>query len=100
MLRVCVRALVVMMAVFFTVAGVSQGTSQRGSLQLQVTDPAGAGLVAEGTLSGPVSRNFKTDARGFVELSGLPFGHYRLLVQQRGFSDQAMQVDVRSTVAV
>jgi outer membrane receptor protein involved in Fe transport len=71
-----------------------------GELRLEVKDPSGAATPASGTLentSNAFLKDFETDAQGAMRLSGLPYGHYRLMVGQRGFASQTIPIDIRST---
>jgi hypothetical protein len=76
----------------------SAGAQEAGALQLQIQDPTGSGLKADGRIIGPhTNRTFHTNAAGSVALSGLPFGHYEVRVMSEGFAARAVTVEVNST---
>lgn len=70
-----------------------------GELRLTVTDPAGAGVVADGFLvsqATQVKRNFETDREGRYVAKDLPFGMYRLQLERANFSPFSAVVEIRS----
>lgn len=77
-----------------------QAQQPTGEVHLQVKDPSGAVLEADGILSGPVKRSFQTNAQGFASLSGLPFGSYRIQIARTGFKTQFVMVEVRSSATI
>lgn len=84
-------------------AAASTGTA--GEIRLQVKDASGAAMQAAGTLrsdenaTGAV-RNFQTDANGAADLTGLPFGRYKLQVSQSGFNSETATITVPSATPV
>ena len=72
---------------------------QMGALRLEVVDPDGKGMAAAGklvNLTTGVERSFQTDVQGKYGLDQLPFGRYRLEVNQTGFAAQTVLLDVQS----
>ena len=75
---------------------------QAGELQLQVKDPSGAGVVANGTLksgSAPTC-NFQTDAQGAYTATGLTPGRYSVEISKSGFARQTLSVNVTAGAPV
>jgi len=75
----------------------------RGELRLKVTDPAGLGLKACGTVSSestPYRGQFSTDDEGMAVIKNLAYGTYRIHMERRGFSAAEKSVDVRSAMPV
>ena len=80
----------------------AQGSTvtKTGEIRVQVKDPKGQPLQAQGTLSGPTpgtSRSLETSADGSLVLSNLAFGRYQLLLQRSGFTPQVIHIQVGST---
>lgn len=70
-----------------------------GEIRLQVRDPKGQPLQAQGILSGPtsgMSRSIETAADGLLVLSNLAFGHYQVLLHRSGFTPQVISIQVQS----
>ena len=70
-----------------------------GELRLQVADASGAALPASCKLVGlatGVERTFQTDGAGRYTARALPFGRYRLLVEQSGFAPHAAIIEIQS----
>lgn len=70
-----------------------------GELRLQVVDPAGAGIQAKGELvsqSAQVHLHFTTTPDGQQIVPALPFGPYRLSVEQTGFAPSSTLLAIRS----
>lgn len=79
--------------------------SQRltGELQIVVKDPAGSPIEITGKLTGisnGVIRNIQTDKQGKADLTGLPFGRFRLELAKEGFATQSLLIDVQSNVPI
>jgi outer membrane cobalamin receptor len=77
--------------------------SNSGELRLRVTDPAGLSVKTAVELVSEASeyRNrFFTDDAGAVVAKRLPFGVYRMRVQQPGFAEYSASVEVRSVIPV
>jgi outer membrane receptor protein involved in Fe transport len=74
---------------------VSRSDVAVGEIRLQVNDPSGAGLRANGSITGPgTSRSFQTDARGAASLGGLSFGKYQIEISSPGFDARVIEIDV------
>lgn len=74
-----------------------------GEIRLQVKDPKGQPLQAQGTLTGSTSgasRSIETAVDGSLVLSNLAFGRYQLLLHRSGFTPQVISIQVQSTVPV
>ena len=73
-----------------------------GTIQGTVTDPSGAVIAgASVTIHNPVSgldRTAKTDTSGNFSFANVPYNPYHLTVTAPGFTSQAQDVDVRSSV--
>jgi len=77
--------------------------SLTGAVRIEVRDPSGSPVVATGTIASDatsVRRAFVTDAGGVYMATGLPFGPYRITVEQTGFAPEMAAVDVRSELPV
>ncbi len=77
--------------------------AQRGTseLRLSVTDPAGLGVQASGTLtsrSAQERRSITTDENGQFVLRSLPVGKYFLRIERPGFAPYTDSVDLRSEI--
>ena len=78
----------------------SSTTSNAGEVRVQIRDPRGQPLQAQGTLFGPTAgrnRSVQISPDGSLVLSNLAFGSYRLLVSQFGFTSQTVDLQVRSS---
>ena len=72
-----------------------------GKIRLQVNDPSGASLRANGSITGPgTNREFHTDTKGTISLSGLAFGRYQLQISSPGFVSRIVTVDINSAASV
>jgi hypothetical protein len=74
---------------------------ERGELRLGVTDAIGLPVPASGTLTSEAPqlyREFSTDESGRFTLQDLPFGRYRLTIEQAGFATHSEIVEVHSAV--
>lgn len=77
------------------------GQANQGELQLRVTDPFGAGLVATVHIvsqANQYSRNLTTDARGMLDAQHLPYGLYRIEVERSGFAPVTRSIEVRTSL--
>lgn len=93
----------ILLSIFMLVLGVGSAISQvnTGEIRLQVSDPSGAALKANGRVAGPgTDRTFQTDAQGAFTLSGLAFGRYRLEISSAGFASRIVAVEVNSATPV
>jgi hypothetical protein len=77
--------------------------SNSGELRLQVTDPAGLGVKTTVELISEASEyynRFVTDDAGLLVAKRLPFGVYRMRIQQPEFAEFSASVEVRSVIPV
>ena len=73
----------------------------RGELRIDVRDPQGAALVAQGELVSVGNQfrlNFQVGEDGRYVAQGLAFGVYRVRLTHEGFVPSAQLVEIRSTV--
>jgi outer membrane receptor protein involved in Fe transport len=69
-----------------------------GEFRIEVNDPSGDPMQAEGRLQGlatDVDMTFETDAQGRYTFEKLPYGRYRLEVSRDGFATQSVLIDVQ-----
>lgn len=88
-----------LLAVLWAATAFSQ--ANRGELRLSVADPSGAALRARIQLDSDAShfhQSIETDAGGRLTLASLPFGVYRLTINQLGFTEYHSMIDVHSTI--
>ncbi|HET6178155.1 MAG TPA: TonB-dependent receptor [Candidatus Sulfotelmatobacter sp.] len=77
--------------------------SNAGELRLKVTDPHGLGakipveLVSE---ANEYHNTFVTDENGTLIAKRLPFGMYRVQIQQAGFAEVSAPVEIRSAIPI
>ena len=77
--------------------------SNTGELRLQATDPDGLALKAHAELSSDATqfrRSFYADDSGIISARNLPFGRYRLKVQEEGFAPYEGIIEIRSALPV
>src|ERR1700737_3230267 len=75
--------------------------SNVGELHLKVTDPSGSGVESAVELvceANEFRKTFSTDDSGNVAAKRLPFGVYRIQVEQQGFAPFSDSVEIRSAV--
>ena len=75
--------------------------SASGGLQIHVTDPSGKGTRAAVHLASQAnqySANLETDRQGNLTVSRLPFGIYRLEIDQSGFAPSTETIDIHSSI--
>src|SRR5882672_960913 len=75
--------------------------SNSGELRLKVTDPQGLAVKTRIDLVSEVNcfhKSLVTDAQGMLTAKLLPFGLYRVEIQQEGFAPFSQSVEVRSVV--
>jgi hypothetical protein len=75
--------------------------SNMGELHLKVTDPNGSGIRTVVELISEASEfhaALETDDTGQLIAKRLPFGLYRLRIQQQGFDPVSMPIEVRSAI--
>src|SRR3954462_12181366 len=79
------------------------GQGNQGELRLQVLDPSGGGVRTTVHLSSQANQyraDLDTDKQGKVEAGRLPFGIYRLEVDQAGFAAVSETVTIRSSIPI
>ncbi|HEY1678612.1 MAG TPA: TonB-dependent receptor [Candidatus Sulfotelmatobacter sp.] len=79
------------------------GQSNAGELRVKVTDPSGLGVRAAARLVSEANdyRNtLTTDDSGLLIAKRLPFGIYRIEIDQPGFAEISQPVEVRSAVPI
>ena len=75
--------------------------SNTGELHLKVTDPSGLGVKAAVELvseANDYQNSLSTDEAGTLIAKRLPFGVYRIQIQQPGFAEVSTPVQIRSAV--
>ncbi|MDX2033583.1 MAG: TonB-dependent receptor [Blastocatellia bacterium] len=83
--------------------GQSLSQGRTGAIRVEVVDPEGKAIEATARLvnvATGVERRVRTDAQGRLSLDQLPFGRYRLEVQQEGFARQSVLFDVQSSTPI
>src|SRR5262245_34885077 len=79
------------------------GQAKTGEIRIEIKDPAGNALLAEGklvSLATGIDRSFQADAQGKYTFERLPYGRYRLEVLKEGFATQFALIDVQSEIPV
>src|SRR5579864_6546558 len=87
------------LALLFLSAAGLWAQSNVGELRLKVTDPSGSGVKSNIELiceANEFRKRFVTDDTGSVAAKHLPFGVYRIQVEQQGFALFSDAVEVRS----
>lgn len=82
-------------------AGPLLAQSNTGELRLRVTDPHGLGVRSTVELISQANdfhSTFLTDDGGMLIAKRLPFGVYRVRIEQAGFAPVSMPVEVRSAI--
>jgi outer membrane cobalamin receptor len=77
------------------------GQGNSGELRLKVTDPGGLGVKTNVVLvsqSNDFRSTMATDDGGTLIAKRLPYGLYRVLIDQPGFAEVSMPVEVRSAI--
>jgi outer membrane receptor protein involved in Fe transport len=77
--------------------------SSTGEIRIEVKDPSGKALEADGKLDNlatGVSNGFQTDSQGKHTFEGLAYGRYRLEVSREGFATQSMLINVQSNETI
>ena len=88
-------------AVFFFCALPLFCQSNRGVLRLKVSDPSGLGVKATVQIVSQANQyrnTLVTTDQGNLAVQRLPFGIYRLEIQQPGFAMASASVDIRSSI--
>lgn len=76
------------------------GQSNTGELRLQLTDPAGLAVSTSVQIVSQANqyrRSLSTDDQGTLILQRLPYGVYRIQIEQPGFAPVSETVEVRSS---
>jgi hypothetical protein len=79
------------------------GQSNVGELRITVSDPHGFGVKSTVELiseSNELHESLATDDSGILIAKRLPFGIYRIEIQQAGFARVSMPVEVRSAIPI
>jgi TonB-dependent Receptor Plug Domain len=87
------------LALFFLCIMPVFGQSNSGELHLNVTDPSGLPVKTSVQIASEANqyqKSFLTDQQGNLVVKRLPFGVYRIEVQQTGFADFTESVEIRS----
>jgi outer membrane receptor protein involved in Fe transport len=79
-----------------------------GELRLQINDPSGMSMEAEGNLQSArltsardtLNRTFHTDPQGRFTFDTLPYGRYNLEVSRAGFATQRIPIDIESPIPI
>ncbi len=82
-------------------ASLAFAQANSGELRLKVTDPSGLGLKATVLIISAANQYRKdvmTDDQGRLDLASLPFGIYKLEVEQPGFAAFDEVVEIRSSL--
>lgn len=86
-----------LLAVSVAACAQSAPEHDRGSIRLQITDPAGAGLRARGSLVGlsnSVNLTTQSNSQGIWTANSLPFGRYRIDISRNGFGSKRIEVTI------
>ena len=73
----------------------------RGELRLKVTDPDSLGVKTTVELVSEANEyrnSFVTDDDGLLVAKRIPFGVYRIQIQQPGFAEVSARVELRSSI--
>src|SRR5947209_14757897 len=77
--------------------------SNRGELQLKVTDPSGHGVQSTINVKSEANQYhsmLKSSAQGDLELQRLPFGIYELEIAEPGFGPVAESINIRGSLPI
>ena len=88
-------------ALFFFFALPLFGQSNNGELHLKVTDPAGLGVKTTVQITSEANQyrnTLATSDQGTLDVQRLPFGIYRLDVNQPGFATASQDIQIRSSI--
>jgi outer membrane cobalamin receptor len=89
------------LALFLWCSTTLLGQSNTGELRIRVTDPSGSGVKSSIELvcdANQFRKTFVTDDAGAVATKRLPFGVYRVQVDQQGFAPFTDFLEIRSAV--
>jgi hypothetical protein len=84
-------------------ASLASAQVNHGELRLRITDPAGANVRAAIKLvsaGNGYDQSFRSDSNGILTIQQLPFGVYKLSIQQTGFAAFSESIEVRSAVPI
>jgi hypothetical protein len=99
---VTVRAFIGKVVVlFFPCSLLLFSQSNNGELRLRVTDPSGLAVRTSIQISSEANqyrRLLSTDDQGTLTLQRLPYGMYRLEINQPGFAEVSQSVEVHSSI--
>jgi TonB dependent receptor/TonB-dependent Receptor Plug Domain len=90
-------------ALFLLSVTVLAAQGSDGELRLQVMDPSGLGVQATVELVSEAMQyreTFTTSDAGLLVVKRLPYGLYRVRIQQPGFADVSETIEVRSALPV
>jgi len=88
-------------ALFFSCSLLLSSQSNNGELRLRVTDPSGLAVRTSIQISSEANqyrRLLSTDDQGTLTLQRLPYGVYRLQINQPGFAEVSQSVEVHSSI--
>src|SRR5579875_278968 len=88
---------------FFFAAFPALSQTNSGEIRLHVADPSGRGLAATVHVVSEANQyqaNLQTDRQGNLEISRLPYGIYRVEVDQQGFSPAGETIAIRPSIPV
>ena len=91
------------LAIFLLGATVASAQGADGELRVKVTDPSGLGVRTRVELVNEASQyreSFATDDAGLAVAKRLPYGMYRIRIQEPGFILVAETAEVRSSLPV
>ncbi len=86
--------------IFLSCSGLCAQTNT-GELRLKVTDPSGLGLKTKVEISSSANEyrsTLSTDNSGNAIAKNLPYGVYRITVQQAGFAPVSQTIEIRSAL--
>jgi hypothetical protein len=101
MMNVFIRRTIDVLATMCIFALSAAGQQDRGELRIEVRDPQGAALVAEGELVSVGNQfrlNFRVGEDGRYVAQSLAFGVYRVSLTHGGFVPSTQLVEIRSMV--
>ena len=96
-----VRAFAGRLVVFFACPLLLLAQSNSGELRLRITDPAGLPVKTSMQITSEANQyrqTLNTDEHGALTLQRLPYGVYRIQINQPGFAEVLQSVDVRSSI--
>ena len=93
-----IAATAVLLAFFCTPSPLC-GQVNTGELRLRVTDPQGAGVKTQAAIDSDANQYrtvLSTDDSGKLNVEHLPYGAYRINIEQRGFAAIVDTIEIRS----